>query len=439
MENGLWIINPFTENALPDGVRYIINKLNENNFEAYIVGGCVRDIILGKEPNDWDICTSALPSEIKKIFLKERIIETGLNFGTIIINYKGLLYDVTTFRKDGEYKNNRHPKTVEYVINLHEDLSRRDFAINALAYHPQKGLIDLFNGVNDLKKKIICCVGIIDDRFKEDSLRILRALRFASVYNFSIENHTSEAIFKNKDLLKNISIERISIELNKLILGDGAGRIINEYFSVITVIIPELRTLPRYIANHLSIDHAPKNLPIRLALLFIDFTYKRAEIALKRLKYSNEMIKTVTELIQYHRLGMEDGKWIMENVPVAAEFTSVPYPDITEIYIKKLLNRIGIDRFKQLLELKKALAKAQNQNLTHLSEISLIFDKILNEQSCFSLKQLVINGKDLFDIGITDGKEIGNTLNQILEMVIEEKIENDKDIIMKFLQAKTIR
>ena len=463
-----------THKNLPNAVKYIMTSLEKHGFEAFIVGGCVRDMVMEKEPTDWDICTSALPNQTKEIFSEHKIIETGLKHGTItlILNSsfdrkdakntstlsnnttKNNHFEITTYRSDGLYKDFRHPESIEFVKDIKTDLSRRDFTINALAFNPNTGIIDHFEGVNDILNHKIKCVGNADERFQEDALRILRALRFASVFDFHIENETKNAIIKHKGLLQNISMERIAIELNKLLLGDGVGRIIYDYFSVFEEIIPEMSQMKgfdqknpyhRYDAlTHTvkSIDFAPKDIYIRLTMLFHDigkpicFTeengrghfYGHPEVSekiafktLSRLKYDTNTIKIVSELILYHNDEILPNK---KN-------------------IKKWLNKIGEERFRQLLAVKKADTLAhskieRDQKLASQEAVLHILNEIIQQEQCFSLKDLAVNGKDLIELGLPEGAEIGKVLNQLLEMVIEEKIENKKKVLLQyFLQFLT--
>lgn len=224
--------------TLPDGAAVIVSTLQSNGFDAYVVGGCVRDSLLGIRPKDWDICTSAVPTQVEAVFSGNRVLETGIQHGTVTVFMDDGQYEVTTFRTDGAYSDYRRPDTVEFVSDVKEDLSRRDFTMNALAYN-QNGLLDLYDGYSDIQNRVVSCVGKADDRFNEDALRIMRALRFASVYGFSIAKDTRLAIHRNKELLKHIAMERINVELCKLLQGDYSLQILLEYSDVMAVIIPE--------------------------------------------------------------------------------------------------------------------------------------------------------------------------------------------------------
>lgn len=232
--------------VLPKNVKTIIKILNTHNYEAFIVGGCVRDSVIGLTPHDWDICTNAKPEEIKKCFENFNTFDSGIKHGTISVVLDGEVFEVTTYRIDGTYSDNRRPDSVTFTSDITQDLARRDFTINAMAYNEKRGLIDPYGGRNDLSDKIIKCVGNPDFRFNEDALRIIRALRFASVYNFEIDDETAKSIHKNADLLNNIAVERISVELNKLLSGNGAEKILNNYRDVIAVFIPEIKPMFDY-------------------------------------------------------------------------------------------------------------------------------------------------------------------------------------------------
>ena len=376
---------------LPDEVKYIINTLENAGYGAYAVGGCVRDSLLGKEPEDWDICTSALPEQTGKIFKGHNIIKIGLQHGTItiVINHKP--FEVTAYRIDGVYSDNRHPDKVEFTGGLKEDLSRRDFTINAMAYSPVGGIVDFFGGAADLRRGLIKCVGDPDKRFAEDALRVMRALRFASTLGFSIDNYTARAMHENRGLLKKISPERITAELNKLIAGNDIDGLLAEHVGIIEEIIPELR-----IYAFKSVDSVPNDLYLRLAILLSGAGPGIAKDILTRLKYDNHTVTVITQLILYYEADIP---------PTGKE-------------IKKWLSKIGEERLRQLIELKGLCAALP------------VLNEILEQKQCFSLKGLAVNGKDLIEAGVPEGAEIGAILNRLLSMVIDEEIENDKEKLL---------
>lgn len=442
---------------LPNDVEIIINQLHNNGYEAFAVGGCVRDSLLNILPNDWDVCTDAYPDQIIHCFDNYTIINTGIKHGTVTIVISNKNYEITTYRSDGKYSDGRHPDTVKFIKSLKEDLRRRDFTINAMAYNYESELIDYFGGENDLNNKIIKCVGNCAQRLSEDALRILRALRFAAKYCFEIEHDTSKAIFELKELLLSLSAERIKDEFNKLLLCSGIEEILLKYFSVLSVIIPEITPAMGYDQNnpyHIydvwrhtvkSIVYANDDIIIRLTMFFHDLSKsmcysnnnlspgyflnhaeKSAEIAkniLVRLKYDNETINRVYQLIFFH------------DTKISAD----------RIQIKRWLNKIGKQCFCQLLEVKKADAKAQNplyltERLKTCDEIYRIANEIIEKNLCYDLNNLDINGKDIIAMGYDQGIQIGNILEYLLNLVIDEKIENNKEILKKeinnFLKQK---
>ncbi len=433
--------------ALPDDVKEIIEKLNKNGFEAFAVGGCVRDSILGNTPNDWDICTNAKPLEIKSCFADYNMFDAGMKHGTISVVVNHIVYEITTYRIDGEYKDNRHPENVTFTDDITNDLARRDFTINAMAYNEQQGLIDPFGGQSDLEKGIIKCVGNPDKRFNEDGLRIIRALRFAAVYNLKIEKETAKSILKNADLLNNITVERISTEFNKLLCGSSVEYILNEYRDVIAVFIPEIiptfdfcqhnKHHSRDIWHHAtySVKSVENTLLLRMTMLLHDLGKPKActrdtdgtchfkghqiisaELAnkiLHRLKYPTEFIEKCLVLIRYHDVRFNG----------------------TKRHIKRIMSKIGEENMKYLLKVQKAdmLAQSEYMRKEKTENINLSF-KLLNEiiadNECFSLRQLEINGKDLIDAGIPQGKQLGEILNLLLENVIDGQIENTRSILL---------
>lgn len=398
---------------IPYEVETALNILNKNNFEAYIVGGCVRDSLLGNAPNDWDITTSAKPDEIISCFNNYRTINTGLKHGTVtvIINKKKM--EITTYRIDGKYSDNRRPDNVLFTDNLSYDLKRRDFTINAIAYN-KNGIVDLFGGIEDIRNKVIKCVGEPDERFNEDGLRILRALRFASVLNFKIDSNTSLSIHKNKELLSNISKERITVEFNKLLQGIDFISILREYKDVIKIFIPEMSNCDNQewedILN--SMNYA-ENLILKLSILL----YKaNAEKVLRNLKYDGATIKSVKSIVTF-----KDEEILPE-----------------KIKIKKQLSLIGYENYINLIKFKKTLYKSQEnkykQELCNINNSEKILNDIVMNNECYNLKMLEINGEDLKREGFTKGILLGLILNEILSLVIEGKLENNKDNLIDYVK-----
>ena len=400
---------------MPREVEKALDILNSNGFEAYIVGGCVRDAILGAVPSDWDITTSAKPDEISFCFQDYRTIETGLKHGTVTVVINRMQLEITTYRIDGKYSDNRRPDTVLYTDKLFMDLKRRDFTVNALAYN-HDGIVDLFGGINDVEKRTIKCVGDPDERFKEDGLRILRALRFASVLDFNIEENTSKSIYENKNLLMNISCERINSEFCKLVSGSNFNKIMLEYKDVIEVFIPEIKKFSKETWKQKinSMAVVPNDLILKFSLLF--HKIDDVENILIRLKNDNATIKNVKLLV----LNI-DG----EIIP-------------TPVNVKKWLNKIGYDNLNQLLSVKKAVVKsfdASNETeLENLKKAELLMNEAVEQRQCFSLKTLAINGKDLLEAGMVEGEQLGVILNEILDKVIEEKLVNQKSVLIDYIK-----
>jgi len=391
---------------LPDEVQYIIEALEGEGYEAYIVGGCVRDSLLGKDPEDWDICTTALPEETMRVFKDKHIIETGLKHGTVTLMIEGKPFEITTYRAEGAYSDHRRPDNVEFIKDIREDLSRRDFTVNAMAYSPKRGVADFFNGQDDLREGVIRCVGNPDIRFQEDALRIMRALRFSSVLTFHIEQNTAEAMLKNRALLGKIAAERITDELNQLILGDNVSAVASKYSQILFEVVPELRPV-RGLAQILkSVGKTPKTLNLRLAILLQETGSEVAEGILRRLKYDNDTINTVVQLILYQ--------------------DSIIRPERCDI--KKWLKIIGEKRLRQLLDVKQS----------SLDRTRLILDEIIENQECFSVGGLAVNGNDLISAGIAEGAEIGKLLDDLVDLVICGALENDKETLLKAVKEVRI-
>ena len=432
--------------AIPADVRDILERLEASGFEAYIVGGCVRDILRGEAPEDWDICTSALPEQTIKVFAGYNVIETGLRHGTVTVVLNHKPFEITSYRSDGLYSDSRRPDTVVFLTDIRGDLSRRDFTINAMAYNPKTGVLDLFGGEEDLKRGVLKCVGDPNERFQEDALRILRAMRFASVLGLSIDERTARGMDGNRELLSKISAERIAAELNKMIVGTGVRDVFAEHTPVILEIIPELAPTLVFMQNNphhchdvfthtlISIEVAVRDLVVRLAMLFHDIAKPSchtqedgiahyhghpqisSDIAgkvLSRLKYDNNTIRSVKKLVLYHD---------SEILPVSK-------------HIKRWLNKIGEVRLRQLIEVKRADAMAQSEfyrqgKLDNLADASSLIDEIIEQQQCFSLKGLAVTGREVMEAGVPQGPQIGKILKLLVDMVIDEQAENRKEVLM---------
>lgn len=429
---------------LPHGVEAVIEALCEHGYEAYAVGGCVRNFMLGIEPKDYDVTTSAKPDEMKEALAGFRLIETGIKYGTITVISQGMPIEVTTYRIDGNYSDNRRPESVTFTTMLAEDLKRRDFTVNAMAYSTRTGIIDIFGGRSDLQNGIIRAIGDPDERFNEDGLRILRALRFASCYGLKIEPKTSEAVHKNRRLLENIAGERISSEFSKLMCGE-CENVLREYYDVISVFLPELAKCrgfeqhtkyhDRDVFEHIlaTVSAIEPKLHLRLAMLLHDigkplyFTMGEdgighfkghakgsaaiAESFFKRLRYSNEISTHVMTLIQTHDIIIED----------------------REPLIKRYLNKYGEDVFFDMIKVHVAddMGKAPEcrERIRVYRAAAETARKLIAKQECFSLKQLAVNGNDVKALGFS-GADIGEKLEELLELVIDGKCENEREALI---------
>ncbi len=431
---------------LPKQVEKALGLLLAAGFEAFVVGGSVRDLLLAKEPTDFDIATSARPEQTKEVFTEFRLVETGLKHGTVTVLVEGILLEITTYRIDGEYSDNRHPDEVIFTKNLKDDLKRRDFTINAMAFDPVVGLVDFFGGEEDLKNKVVKCVGEPDARFLEDSLRILRALRFASCLGFEIDPATAKSICANKELLQNIAAERIAKEFTLFLCGHKAGELLEQYTDVFGVFLPELLPMKGFCQHnkhHIfdvlihttkvveNVDPQPE---LRLAALFHDIgkpatfslgpdgvghffghgkkSVELAEAALLRLKFDNATISRVRTLVLYHDADVTADRKI----------------------IKRWLNRLGPELLHELLSLKVAdvLSHAPNDHyrVAEIKQINALVDEVVAEAQCFSLRNLAVNGRDVLELGIPRGKKVGEILAFLLNEVIEERLANDREVLL---------
>ena len=433
---------------LPEKVKYIIDSITEAGFEAYAVGGCIRDSILGREPSDWDITTSARPEQVKALF--SRTVDTGIAHGTVTVMLDREGYEVTTYRIDGEYEDHRHPKEVVFTSRLVEDLRRRDFTINAMAYNETSGLVDAFDGMGDIRRGVIRCVGRAGERFTEDALRILRALRFSAQLGYTVEEGTRQAIRELAPSLAAISAERIAVELVKLLVSPHPDYLRQAYdMGVTAVILPELDRCMETPQNHPhhcytvgehilhSLWGVPAVKDMRLAMLLHDIGKPRtletdsqgithfhghpavsarmAEEILRRLKLDNDTIITVRRLVEFHDYG--------NNVP--------PTPAI----VRRAMNRIGEDIFAKLLIIKRADIMAQSE-YRHREKLELVdawdreYRGIVARGQCISLKNLAVSGKDLIAAGVKPGPELGAILQQMLDHVLEVPEDNTREKLL---------
>ncbi len=440
--------------TISENAESIINLLLENGFDAYAVGGCVRDSLMKREAGDVDIASSATPQELEKVLSENSIkyVETGIKHGTVtaVINHEP--FEITTFRSEGDYTDNRHPSTVEFIRDINTDLSRRDFTINAIAYNEKQGIVDLFGGQTDIDNRLIRAVGDADKRFKEDALRIMRALRFAAVLGFDIEEKTKKAIFDNKELLKNVAAERLFSELRKMILGSNIENVLTDYRDVIAVIIPELIPCFDYPQNtkwhiydvytHIvkSVALCPEKDYIRLAMLFHDIgkpytktvdskgsdhfkghPVKSAEIAsqiLKHFKVSNDLYYKVIKLIEVHDF----------------------YIKLNKSNIKYWLNELGEELTLDYIDVKIADLNSHNIDLSKeeidtLYQIKELTEEIIKNKEPYKIHDLKINGSVIKSLGYS-GKQIADVLDYLLEEVIRDPSKNNTSCLIRLVKEK---
>lgn len=432
---------------LPEKVQFIISRLEQAGYEAYAVGGCVRDSLLGRQPHDWDVTTSAKPMQVKEAF--RHTIDTGIQHGTVTVMLDHEGFEVTTYRIDGEYEDSRHPKEVTFTVNLVEDLKRRDFTINAMAYNDRSGIVDAFGGVEDLDYGIIRCVGEAAERFGEDALRILRAVRFSAQLGFTIADGTKAAAKALAPNLNHISAERIQAELVKLLVSAHPDYMRDAYALGITkAVLPELdaafatqQNHPHHMYNvgeHLMqcLLHTRADKSLRLAALLhdigkpqtrttdadgtdhfhghVEVSERMAAAILKRLKFDNDTITKVQKYVKYHDYNAE---------PSAKA-------------VRRAINKIGAEYFPQILELRRADTLAQSayqqaEKLERIDAIARLYDEIMDQQQCVSLKTLEITGNDLIALGVPKGKRIGAILAELLDDVLQNPENNTHDYLME--------
>ncbi|HHT24776.1 MAG TPA: HD domain-containing protein [Clostridiaceae bacterium] len=435
---------------IPSQIKQAIRLLNEHGFEAYLVGGSVRDLLCNKKPVDYDLTTSARPEQISQVFAGFQVIPIGLNFGTVSVIIEQMPVDITTYRIETEYTDFRHPNQVSFAANLNADLARRDFTINAIAFHPDRGLIDPFSGYQDLKNKIIRTVGQPQERFTEDALRILRALRFAASFGFSVEPQTAKSMHQLGYLLSNISHERIQNEFREIMLSPDLSSILFDFRDVFAIFIPQLTATFDFLQHNPYheydvfrhtievICNTPPELDVRLAALYHDIGkpatfsmdsdgighfYQHPKISAKiarnnmqELKFEKKLIDTVETLVLYHDSPLESD----------------------QIILKRCLRKFGPDILNKLITLKKAdiagKSKAiQFEQINYLNQVSLLLGKIIKSKPALQITDLEIDGYDVMALGLK-GPQIGQALNQIFDLVLTEKLENKRESLLKALK-----
>lgn len=437
--------------GMTDGAKTALKYLKKAGYPSYLVGGCVRDTVMGIEPGDIDITTPALPEQVKEVFSCFHVIETGMKHGTVTVMINHEPIEITTFRVESGYSDNRHPDSVAFSARLSDDLSRRDFTVNALCYSEESGLIDMFGGVDDIKSKTIRCIGNPNERFREDSLRILRALRFASKLGFMIEPGTEKAMHECKNLMLNLSAERIYSELKKIICGKYAGKTIENYYDILVTVMPEIGMMKGFDQHNFHhiydvlehtvrvVDAVRPEAYMRFAALFHDCAKpdcqtfdeagvghfyshaskgaKKAQQALERLKADNLTKDRVIKLVKIH------------DSPIEAD----------ERTVRRKLLKLGEPLLRDLIELQRADNLAQNPEFlsrqSHFDELERLTNSVVEQSQCFSLKQLDADGNDMISLGYK-GREIGRALNILLNAVIDGKVENKKANLLSFLESR---
>lgn len=431
---------------IPAHALTVVERLERYGYEAYVVGGCVRDSLLGRNPKDWDVCTNALPEEVLRVFKRFHVIKTGLQHGTVTVMVDKQPVEVTTFRIDGAYTDNRHPDSVNFVSRVEEDLARRDFTINAMAFNPTRGLVDAFDGQADLKAGVIRCVGEPDARFNEDGLRILRALRFAARYNFGIETETAFSIHRNRHLLENVSVERIFTELKGILIGEGVLGMMQAFPDVFAIIIPELAPtigFDQHNPHHCfdvwthtahAVQAAPEDELIRLALLLHDIakpaTFTRGEDGkghfyghgtrgadmarsiLRHLKSDTATLDAVVTLVREHD----------NTLPTTAPG------------MRRTIGRLGLNTLHQLLAIKQADMDGQSthereQKQTTLRNARLLLEDVLEEPPAYTVGDLALTGRDLIAMGVNPGPTLGAILKTLLCEVQDETLPNTREAL----------
>ncbi len=434
---------------MPDDAKLIISTLEDNGFECFAVGGCVRDSILEKTVNDWDFTTSATPDEILKSFDSYTTVDIGKKYGTICVVVNGKNYEITTYRTEDNYTDSRHPDSISFSKNLLDDLSRRDFTVNAMAYNDNTGLVDEYGGIDDLELGVIRCIGEPDVRFSEDALRILRALRFASVYGFSIESKTSESILKNRSNLSLVAPERINKEFSKLLCGESVDFILRRYKDVIAVFIPEITCMFGFDQNNkhhnkdlwrhtvAAVKNASPDEILRTTLLLHDIgkpmTVQKDSLGVSHFpehqKLSAAMADTILKRLRYPSYYLSDVKILIEHHDLRFE------PDKAQI--KKYMRDLGSDIVSQLLAVQRADILAQSsyrrsEKLSNLDEVLTLYLQILEKDECYSLADLAVNGKDIIHLGVGSGEKIGEILSTLLDKVIDCELNNEKEELIAF-------
>lgn len=401
---------------IPDSILPILTKIESANHQAYVVGGCVRDSLMGKTPSDWDITTSAEPCEIQDIFCDRTVIPTGIKHGTVTVLIDNSPVEITTFRIDGKYADNRHPDSVVFSKTLDEDLKRRDFTINAMAFSPRTGIVDLFGGQKDLKSKIIRTVGVPTERFSEDALRIMRAIRFSAVLGFEVEKETSAAMFDCRHLLSNIAAERITSELNKIFLSQNVSHVLSEFLPIFSPRVFGVETSSADVDAFEPLNSCAPSLVLRLAIFLI--------CSARVLNLSiTETEESFFKSLRFDSKTTRDCKAILENIDLEISSERIP--------LRKQVSLMGFDLVQNLIEVQSALNTSASSNL-HKAKDMLV--SIKEDKDCCHIKSLDLSGSDLMSAFGFSGKDIGKALDFLLDAVINEKCKNRKTDLIEYLK-----
>ncbi len=438
---------------LPAGAAFVLERLNGAGFQAYVVGGCVRDALLGRTPKDWDICTDALPEEMRRVFADQRVIETGLKHGTLTVLYDHEPYEVTTFRVDGEYTDHRHPDAVHFVKDVREDLARRDFTVNAMAWNPSTGLVDAFGGRADLQRGVIRAVGDPEERFVEDALRIMRALRFASVYGFDIEANTARAARQLAPTLHRVAAERIRVELAKLLCGKGVGDILRTYRDVIFTLFPALAPmdgLDQHTPYHAfdvwehtvqCVEQVSPTEVLRLAMLLHDSGKPQAlAIGPDGVGHARGHQEISTGIAGAILTGLKVDNATLERVLLLVRHHDDDFRP-TRRAMLRLLAQFGQEAAYQLMDVNRADESAkgirtQAEIDAEVAALMAALDEVVASNPCVSLRDMAIGGRELMAAGLPKGRQVGETLSWLLNEVIEERLPNDRAALLAAAKAK---
>lgn len=387
----------------------VLERLEDSGYKAYLVGGCLRDMMMGREPHDFDIATSAEPETVMSIFSDFEVIPTGIKHGTVTVMVDGEPIEITTFRKDSDYSDGRRPDSITFTDKVEDDLSRRDFTINAMAFGLDGEIVNPFGGKSDIKSRIIRTVGSAEERFSEDGLRILRAIRFASVLGFTIERETKEAIHKLSRMLDKVSFERVFSEMSKIILSEKPSVQFREFKDVFSRVAPEFSEIKDFERTLATVDRVEPELALRFTVLLHTLGEEQADSVLRKLKSDGVTIQKVTKLVRFFDTDIDSSK----------------------VAIKKLMSKMGESDFFSLIKLKIA---DEPEKTVEFEKAKQIAEKVIADKECFKLKDMTVKGDDLIKSGMAMGPEIGKTLNMLLDKVILEEVANDKDSLMQIIR-----